>query len=81
MSPRQIKVYTKVPCPYCVTAKRLLSEKGLAFEEIDLTERPDELQKLKKETSWRTVPMIFIDGQMIGGYTELKELEEAGKLD
>ena len=77
----QVKLYSKVPCPYCVNAKRLLTEKKVAFEEIDLTDRPDELEKLKTETGWRTVPMIFINDKLVGGYSDLQVLEEEGQLD
>lgn len=85
MSPSQtqpkIKMYSKDPCPYCVNAKRLLTNKGVAFEEIDLTNKPEEMQKLKEQTGWKTVPMIFIGDKMIGGYTDMKELDQSGELD
>lgn len=77
----KVVVYSKVPCPYCVHAKRLLEEKGVEFEEIDLTNQPEQLQKIKNETGWMTVPIIMINGQLIGGYSDMKALDEAGKLD
>lgn len=77
----KVVMYSKDPCPYCVNAKRLLTNKGITFEEIDLTDRLEELQKLKEKTGWRTVPMIFINDKMIGGYTDLRALEESGELD
>ena len=76
-----VKVFFKVPCPYCVNAKRLLTEKKVNFEEIDLTEKPEEFDRLKNETGYRTVPMIFIDGKLIGGYSDLRALEDEGRLD
>ncbi len=76
-----IKMYSKDPCPYCVNAKRLLTNKGLAYEEIDLTDKPEELQKLKEKTGWKTVPMIFIGDKLIGGYNDMKALEQSGELD
>lgn len=78
---KKITVYFKLPCPYCVAAKRFLEERALPFEEIDLTHRLDELEALKKKTGWRTVPMIFFGDELIGGYTDLKALEEAGELE
>lgn len=77
----QVKMYTKIPCPYCVNAKRLLTEKNIDFEEIDLTSNPDELDRLRNETGWRTVPMIFIGDKLVGGYTDLRALDEQGQLD
>ncbi len=77
----QVVVYSKVPCPYCVRAKSFLNEKGVAFEEIDLTDKPEEIERIKTETGWKTVPIILINGKVIGGYSDLKELDEEGKLD
>ena len=78
---KSVKMYTKDYCPYCNHAKRLLQNKGVVFEEIDMTHRLDELEDLKKKTGWRTVPMIFIGDRLVGGYTDLKELEDSGELD
>ena len=78
----KVEVYTTSYCPYCVRAKSLLSRKGVAFEEIDVTD--DEALRTKMiEMSGgrRTVPEIFINGKIIGGYDDLKALEDAGKLD
>ena len=77
----EIKIYTTNFCPFCVRAKRLLEEKGAHFEEINLEDKPDELKSLKDRTGLRTVPQIFIDGQLIGGYSELAALDSEGKLD
>lgn len=80
MQNAKIKIYTKDPCPYCVNAIQLFEELGLAYEEIDLTDRQDEIDRIKKETGWRTVPIILINDQLIGGYTDFKELRDSGKL-
>lgn len=77
----KVIVYTKDPCPYCVRAIQLLSNKGVEFEEIDLTGNLDELVRLKEQTGWMTVPIIMINGELIGGYTELKALNDEGRLD
>ena len=77
----EVVVYFKVPCPYCVNAKRFLTDKGVAFQEIDLTNKPDEMQALKDKTGWRTVPIIMIGGKLIGGYSDMKALDDEGKLD
>lgn len=76
-----IKLYKKNPCPFCDRAINFLNGKGLQYEVIDLTNNLDELDRLKNETGWRTVPMIFIKDQLIGGYTDLMALEDEGKLD
>lgn len=77
----KVVVYSKVPCPYCVRAKSFLQEKEISFDEIDLTDKPDEIERIKNETGWRTVPIIMINGKLVGGYTDLKALDEEGKLD
>lgn len=76
-----IKMYKKNPCPYCDRAKTFLDNKGWKYEVIDLTEKPEELEALKNKTGWRTVPMIFINENLIGGYSDMKTLEDDGKLD
>jgi glutaredoxin 3 len=77
----KIQVYTKAHCPYCVRAKNLLESKGADFEIIDLEDKPEELKALKDRTGLRTVPQIFINGNLIGGFSELSALDNAGKLD
>jgi glutaredoxin 3 len=74
-------MYSKVPCPYCVSAKNFLNGKNIPFQEIDLTGKPEEIDRIKEETGWRTVPIILINGQLIGGYTDLKALDDQGQLD
>ncbi len=77
----QIKIIKKNPCPYCDRAKAFLDGKGLKYEVLDLTDQPEELMAWKQKTGWSTVPMIFINNELIGGYTDLKALDEDGKLD
>ena len=77
----KITIYSKIPCPYCVAAKNFLIGKNIPFEEIDLTGRQDEIDKIKQETGWRTVPIILINGNLVGGYTDLKALDDEGKLE
>lgn len=74
------KIYSTPFCPYCVSAKRLLEEKGFEFEEIDLSQDPDLREKLSAELNYHTVPMIFRDDEFIGGFSELQKLDQQGKL-
>ncbi len=76
-----VRVYTWSNCPYCVRAIALLESKGIAFEEINLDGKDEELHALRTRTGWRTVPQIFIGEEMIGGYTDLAALEASGKLE
>jgi len=76
-----VTVYTSVSCPYCVQAKRLLAHKGVPYTEIDVTGDAARRQEMMEASGRRTVPQIFIGGQSIGGFDELYELEQDGKLD
>ena len=74
-------MYTTRWCGYCTRAKALLQSKGLDFEEINLDHDPTFRQKLFELTGGWTVPQILIDGEPIGGYTELWRLDRDGRLD
>ncbi|HYC23792.1 MAG TPA: glutaredoxin 3 [Candidatus Bathyarchaeia archaeon] len=77
-----VTIYTTNYCPFCTRAKALLKQKGVAFQEIDLTDDDAERARLVERTGGRrTVPQIFIDGESIGGYEELAALDRAGRLD
>lgn len=66
-------VYGKASCPYCVSAKELLSQKDLPFEYIDLSGKtPEFIDNLKQMTGMRSVPIIYHNNVLIGGYTDLK---------
>ena len=75
-----IEMYTTRWCGYCVRAKALLESRGLEYEEINLDDDPAFRQKLFDLTGNWTVPQIVIDGEPIGGYTELWRLDKAGAL-
>ena len=78
----KIEVYTTSYCPYCTRAKSLLRSKGVAFEEIDVSRDPALREKMIELSGGRrTVPEIFINGKIIGGYDELRALEDEGGLD
>lgn len=81
----KVVIYTVDYCPYCNKAKKLLSEKGIEFEDHDLTSNEAEERKklgaMIGSTGRTTVPQIFIDGKHIGGYTELEKLDKSGELD
>ena len=81
MSDVTITIYTSTSCPYCVQAKRLLTNKGVPYTEIDVTMDPALRQEMIASSGRRTVPQIFIDGRSIGGFDELYDLEQSGELD
>lgn len=78
----EVKVYTASCCCYCHMAKELLRQKGAAFEEIDLTGRPDLRAELTSRSGGRqTVPQIWIGSTHVGGCDDLLALDRDGKLD
>lgn len=77
----KIKMVKKDPCPFCDRAMNFFNGKGVEVEIVDLTNNLQELQTWKQKTGWSTVPMIFINDKLIGGYNDLKTLEEDGEFD
>ena len=78
----KVEIYTKMFCPYCVRAKRLLGEKGAEFEEHDITMGgPQRAEMIQRANGRSTVPQIFIGDRHVGGSDDLAALERAGKLD
>ena len=73
-------VYSTTWCPFCIKAKRLLDNKKVKYNEINVS-APEERAKMVALTGGRTVPQIVIDDQPVGGCDELYALERSGKLD
>ena len=76
-----IIVYSTAHCPYCVRAKQLLNQKGVAYQEIMVDRDPELMQEMMERSQRRSVPQIFINDQVIGGYDELAKLDAKGELD
>lgn len=78
----QIEIYTTSICGFCHAAKRLLTQKGVSFDETDVGRNTDKkAEMIQRANGGRTVPQIFIDGKHVGGCDELYALERDGKLD
>lgn len=81
MAAPKVTVYTKLNCPFCVRAKRLLEKKGVAYEEISV-EGDDALRVwLMEKTGQRTVPQIFAGDRSLGGFSDIAALDGEGELD
>ncbi len=82
MSTPKVDIYTKFGCGFCVRAKNLLNEKGVDYEEFDVTlGGPNKAVMLQRAPEARTVPQIFIGETHVGGSDDLVALEREGKLD
>jgi glutaredoxin 3 len=77
---RPVRMYSTLICPYCIRAKSLLKQRGVEFENIDVTGNPEMRAWLVKATGRRTVPQIFIGDEPIGGFDELRALDISGEL-
>lgn len=78
----RVEIYTKMFCPYCARAKRLLESKGVQYEEHEISLGGARRQEMLERANGRhTVPQIFIGGRHIGGSDDLHELDREGKLD
>ncbi|MGB5957189.1 glutaredoxin 3 [Pseudomonas sp.] len=77
----QVTIYTTRHCPYCVSAKRLLSSKGVAPVEIDVEQSPEALAEMLQRSGRRTVPQIFVNEMHVGGFDDLAKLDNKGGLE
>ena len=77
----KIEIYSKDWCPFCSKAKSLLQSKQLDYAEIDITTDRAREQEMIERSGRRTVPQVFIDGDAIGGYDDLANINATGELD
>jgi|TARA_B100000446_G_scaffold70189_1_gene66626 glutaredoxin 3 len=79
---KNITVYMGPMCSYCDAAKRLLNKKNIPYKEINIALEEGKMEEmLKKSNGMKTIPQIFIEDHHIGGYDELRALENKGELD
>lgn len=79
---RTVTIYTTKLCGYCFAAKRLLKQKGVAYDEVDVSFNAEaRAAMMERANGVRSVPQIFIDDHHVGGCDELHDLERRGELD
>ena len=66
-------IWSKYYCPYCDQAKALLTSKGIVFEEKKIGDGYTKEELLEAVPTARSVPQIFLDGELVGGFTELRQ--------
>jgi glutaredoxin 3 len=76
-----VVMYTSAYCPFCMNAERLLANKGVTVNKIRVDLEPEQRVLMMEKTGRRTVPQIYIDELHIGGFDELRALDQAGGLD
>ena len=75
-----VTLYTTDQCARCVTAKAILSKRGIGYEEINLAKDPDGRAELAQRTGMFTFPQIVIEGETLGGFDELLAADRQGRL-
>jgi glutaredoxin 3 len=76
-----VVMYSTPWCGYCAAARELLRIKNIEFEDINVDADPSLRQEMMDKSGGRTVPQIFINNDLVGGYSDIAALEEQGKLD
>lgn len=80
-STKKVIIYTGPSCPFCSRAKALLKQREIDFHEIHLSYSDESAwEDLVKKSGMQTVPQIFYMDQLIGGYSELAELDQKDQL-
>ncbi|MGE4443588.1 MAG: glutaredoxin domain-containing protein [Candidatus Altimarinota bacterium] len=80
-----ITIFTKDYCPYCMLAKELLGALGYEYTEVDLSDDHEKLMELVQIGGMRTLPQIFVGEitkeNLIGGYSDIKKLNDEGTIE
>nr|MDO8076583.1 glutaredoxin domain-containing protein [Candidatus Freyarchaeota archaeon] len=71
----RIKVYSTPACPYCMMVKKFLKEKGVEFEDVDISYDEEAVREMFQKSGRFDVPQTEINGKMIIGFDK-KALEE-----
>ena len=76
----QITVYTTDPCSFCARVKQLLTQRGVAYEEINLSKDPQGRAELMERTGILSFPQVVIGDEVLGGFRETLEADRSGRL-
>ena len=77
----RVELYLTAYCGYCRAAVGLLESRGVAFEATRVDTDPARRREMETRSGRRTVPQIFIGGRHVGGYDDLRLLDQRGELD
>ncbi len=78
----KIKIYTTPYCPFCIKVKKLMKNKNISFEEIDLSINPEKFEEMiSKSNGAKTVPQIFVNETHIGDCDYVHDLDNKDQLD
>ena len=81
MAKKEVTVYTMDRCPFCLQLKLFLMFNDVESTEIYTSQHPEVLKMLQDETSFLTLPQVFVDDNFLGGYDNIIELHQKGKFN
>jgi glutaredoxin 3 len=76
-----VTIYTTEPCSFCVRVKGILSARGVEYSEVNLSKDPAGRAELVQRTGMMSFPQVVVDEKLVGGFRELLEAAESGRLD
>ncbi|TML06042.1 MAG: glutaredoxin [Actinobacteria bacterium] len=76
----QITVYTTEPCSFCLRVKQLLAQRGVVYEEVNLSKDPEGRAQLVERTGMLSFPQVVIGDEVLGGFRETVEADRSGRL-
>lgn len=75
-----VLVYTTNACGFCTRVKMLLDAREIEYREINIARDPEAFVELARSSGMMTLPQVFVDGRLIGGYNETAEADRSGRL-
>jgi glutaredoxin 3 len=76
-----VTVYTTETCSFCTRVKSLLRAHGVQFAEVNLSKDPEGRMELAKRTGVMSFPQVIVDGELLGGFSEVQAAVESGRFD
>jgi glutaredoxin 3 len=77
---REVVVYTTNACGFCTRVKMLLNARKIEYREINIAGDPEAFVELANSSGMMTLPQVFVDGVLVGGYQETAEADASGRL-
>jgi glutaredoxin 3 len=79
---KKVTLYSMNNCPFCVRAKGLLTQRGVAYETVMIDDwSDDQWDDFAKKSGMKTVPQVYVDDRLIGGFTQLAEVDAKDQLE
>ena len=76
-----VTLYGNRSCAYCGAARMLLTRKGIAFDDVVVSDDPALMEEMQQKSGRSSVPQIFVGDHHVGGFEELDAFERSGELD